>query len=85
MVKTQITKQIFGVPSLETASRIDTHDQACRAQAAAYRCTTRLHELEAQFEAKASEIPRRTSRSWRRFSDWNEAPPGQCTATGWET
>jgi hypothetical protein len=56
MTKTQVTKSIFGVPSLETASRIDTSDQACRANAAHYRCQARMNELEAQFEQKASEI-----------------------------
>jgi hypothetical protein len=56
MVKNQVTKPIFGVPSLETAARIYTNDQTCRAQAAHFRCQTRMQELEAQFEAKASEI-----------------------------
>lgn len=55
MVRT-IAKTTFGVPSLETADRIDTHDQACRAQAAQYRCQARMRQLEAEFEAKASEI-----------------------------
>jgi hypothetical protein len=56
MVRNQVTKQIFGVPSLETSSRIDTNDQACRANAAHYRCQSRMRQLEAEFEAKASEI-----------------------------
>jgi hypothetical protein len=56
MVKTQLATAIFGVPSLETASRIDTSDQVTRAQAAHYRCTSRMRELEDQFEARASEI-----------------------------
>jgi hypothetical protein len=56
MVKTQIAKQIFGVPSLETASRIDTNDQVTRAQAAHYRCQSRMRQLECEFEQKASEI-----------------------------
>jgi hypothetical protein len=53
----QVTKAaIFGIPSLETSQRIDTNDQTCRAQAAHFRCQSRMQELEAQFEAKASEI-----------------------------
>ena len=47
---------IFGVPSLETARAIDDSDKAAGLQAAHFRCKARLHELEAQFEAKASEI-----------------------------
>jgi hypothetical protein len=56
MVKTQIAKQIFGVPSLETSNDIDTSDRTCRAQAAFYRCQRRMHELEHQFEQKATEV-----------------------------
>jgi hypothetical protein len=56
MTPAKISKPIFGVPSLEVSTRIDTSDQACKAQAAHYRCQSRLRELEAQFEQKASEI-----------------------------
>jgi hypothetical protein len=56
MVKNQVAKAIFGVPSLETSSRIDTNDQTCRARAAHYRMEARLRQLEAEYEAKASEI-----------------------------
>jgi hypothetical protein len=52
----QLTKQIFGVPSLETASRIDDSDAANAACAAHFRFNSRMRELEGQFEAKASEI-----------------------------
>jgi hypothetical protein len=52
----QLSKQIFGVPSLETASRIDDSDATNAACAASYRFNTRMRELEAQFEAKASEL-----------------------------
>jgi hypothetical protein len=38
------------------AARIDTSDQVTRAQAAHYRCTARMNELEGQFEQRASEI-----------------------------
>jgi hypothetical protein len=51
-----LIKQIFGVPSLETASRIDDADNVAKAEAAHYRLTARMRELEAQFEAKASEL-----------------------------
>jgi hypothetical protein len=47
---------IFGVPSLETASRIDDSDAANAACAAKYRFQARMHELTAQFETKASEV-----------------------------
>jgi hypothetical protein len=52
----QLIKQIFGVPSLETASRIDDADNVAKAEAASYRLAARMRELEAQFEAKASEL-----------------------------
>jgi hypothetical protein len=52
----QITKPSFGVPSLETVSRIDDSDKVNGLEAARYRCAARMRELEIQFEAKASEI-----------------------------
>ena len=51
-----ITKSPFGVPSLETASRIDNVDKTTAFTAAHYRMTARLRQLECEFEAKASEI-----------------------------
>jgi hypothetical protein len=51
-----LQKQIFGVPSLETASRIDDSDATNAACAASYRFNSRMRELETQFEAKASEL-----------------------------
>jgi hypothetical protein len=51
-----LTKQIFGVPSIETVSRIDDSDATNAACAASYRFNSRMRELEAQFEAKASEL-----------------------------
>jgi hypothetical protein len=51
-----LTKQTFGVPSLETATRIDDNDKTAALQAAGYRFTARMRELEAQFEGKASEL-----------------------------
>jgi hypothetical protein len=51
-----LQKQIFGVPSLETASRIDDSDATNAACAAPFRFNSRMRELEAQFEAKASEL-----------------------------
>jgi hypothetical protein len=52
----QLSKQVFGIPSLETASRIDDSDAANAACAAQYRFQTRMREIEGQFEAKASEL-----------------------------
>jgi hypothetical protein len=52
----QLTKQIFGVPSLETAARIDDNDKVASLHAANYRLNARMRELEVQFEAKASEV-----------------------------
>jgi hypothetical protein len=46
----------FGVPSPETATRIDDGDAANAACAAHFRFSTRMRELEAQFEGKASEL-----------------------------
>jgi hypothetical protein len=56
MVKNQVAKQIFGVPSLETAGRIEDVDKVSALEAATYPCQARMRELECQFEAKASEI-----------------------------
>jgi hypothetical protein len=51
-----LAKQIFGVPSLETVTRIDNSDKVAAFEAAHYRCAARMRELEQQFEVKASEI-----------------------------
>ena len=51
-----LQKQIFGVSSLETASRIDDSDATNAACGASYRFNARMRELETQFEAKASEL-----------------------------
>ena len=56
MSNRSVTKQIFGVPSLQTASAIDDNDRVNGLQAAHYRCTARMRELEQMFEVKASEI-----------------------------
>ena len=57
MAKTAIAKaSIFGIPSLETARRIDDVDKVESMQAAHYRLCARMRELETQFEAKASEL-----------------------------
>jgi hypothetical protein len=47
---------LFGVPSLETARAIDDSDKAAGLQAAHYRLSARMRELEAQYDAKASEL-----------------------------
>ena len=52
----QLRTQMFGIPSLETAERIDDSDKVSAFEAAHYRCTSRMRELEQQFEAKASAI-----------------------------
>jgi hypothetical protein len=51
-----LTKQVFGVPSVETANRIDASDKVSALHAAAYRFDARIRELETQFEAKAAEL-----------------------------
>ena len=43
-----LQKQIFGVPSLETASRIDDSDATNAACAAHFRFNSRMRELEAE-------------------------------------
>jgi hypothetical protein len=55
MSKQLSKQQIFGVPSIETASRIDDSDKVSAFQAAHYRLGSRMRELEQQFEVKASE------------------------------
>jgi hypothetical protein len=53
----QISKQqIFGVPSIETTSRIEEVDKVSGLEAAHYRCGARMRELEARFETEASKI-----------------------------
>jgi hypothetical protein len=47
---------LFGVPSLETARAIDDSDKAAGLQAAHYRLSARMRELEAQYDTKASEL-----------------------------
>jgi hypothetical protein len=47
---------MFGVPSLETASRIDNEDSVRALQASHYRLTARMRELESQFEEKAAQL-----------------------------
>ena len=51
-----ITKQTFGIPSLEVAGRIDDSDKVAAFQAAHYRLAARMRELEIQFEQKAGEL-----------------------------
>jgi hypothetical protein len=41
---------------METASRIDDSDAANAACAAQYRFQARMHELQSQFETKASDV-----------------------------
>jgi hypothetical protein len=52
----QNVAKAFGMPSLETASRIDDSDAANAACAAHYRFQARMRQLEGEFEAKASEL-----------------------------
>jgi hypothetical protein len=56
MMKQVAKADLFGVPSLQTAGRIDDSDKVAAFEAAHYRCAARMRELECQFEAKASEI-----------------------------
>lgn len=56
MTKLPSTKQIFGVPSIETATRIDDSDRCTRAAAEHYRLCARMRQLESEFEEKASAL-----------------------------
>jgi hypothetical protein len=56
MTKNVARADLFGVPSIQTAGRIDDSDKVAAFEAAHYRCNARMRELESQFEAKASEI-----------------------------
>jgi hypothetical protein len=51
-----LTKQAFGVPPVETASRIDNSDKVSALHAAGYRYDARVREIELQFEAKIPEL-----------------------------
>ena len=48
-----LTKQAFGVPSVETAG---ASDRVSALHAAGYRYDARVREIEAQFEAKIAEL-----------------------------
>ena len=56
MTKNVARADLLGVPSIQTAGRIDDSDKVAAFEAAHYRCNARMRELESQFEAKASEI-----------------------------
>jgi hypothetical protein len=56
MATKSLTRPAFGVPTLETATRIDDSDAVNAAQSAHFRFQTRMRELEGQFEVKASEL-----------------------------
>jgi hypothetical protein len=56
MTKNIAKADLFGVPSLQTAGRIDDSDKVQALEAAIYPCQARMRELECQFEGKASEI-----------------------------
>ena len=51
-----LAKQAFGVPSVETADRIDASDKVSALHAAGYRYDARVREIELQFEAKIAEL-----------------------------
>jgi hypothetical protein len=52
----QVSKSVLGVPWLATAEAIDNSDKCAALDAAHYRLSSRMRELEGQFEAKASEL-----------------------------
>jgi hypothetical protein len=52
----QIARQVFGVPSAEVIGMIEDSDKIEALQAAGYRFSARMRDLETQFEAKASEL-----------------------------
>jgi hypothetical protein len=51
-----LTPKAFGVPSVETAGRIDASDRVAALHAATFRYDARAREVEAQFEAKIAEL-----------------------------
>ena len=55
-MKTALAKTTFGVPSIETACRIDNSDRVSALHAAGYRFDARVREIELQFEAKVAEL-----------------------------
>jgi hypothetical protein len=52
----QLTKAMFGVPSLEITERIADSDSVARAEAAHYRFSARMRGLEHQYEVEASKL-----------------------------
>ncbi len=56
MARQQLAKQLFGVPSLETVSRIADSDAVAQAEAAHYRFSTKMRGLELQYEIEASKL-----------------------------
>jgi hypothetical protein len=51
-----LTKPIFGVPSADVLTAIDSSDKCAELQAAEFRFRAKFGELERKFEAKASEL-----------------------------
>jgi hypothetical protein len=51
-----LQKQLFGVPSLETARRADDSDKVAALEASHYRLTARMRELEQRFDEEASKL-----------------------------
>jgi hypothetical protein len=56
MMKAVAKQNLFGVPSLETAGRIDNSDIVNAVNAAHYRLAARMRQLECEFEVKAAEL-----------------------------
>jgi hypothetical protein len=56
MTKLPAKQTIFGVPSIETVTRVDDSDKCNAFTAAHYRLQENMRSLENQFEAKASEL-----------------------------
>ena len=56
MSKTLTKQTLFGVPSLETARRVDDSDKVAALEAAHYRLTSRMRELEQRFDEEASKL-----------------------------
>jgi hypothetical protein len=56
MTRLPAKQAIFGVPSIETVTRVDDSDKCNAFAAAHYRLQENMRSLENQFEAKASEL-----------------------------
>jgi hypothetical protein len=55
-MKQAVTKTVFGTPSLQTARRVDDHDNSLAVRGAVYRAEAKLSDLRLQYEDECSRV-----------------------------